>query len=543
MNILISEIRYFTPRICALTLILICGFKLHATEVLNTSKGAVVGSQIPNSKIMAFKGIPFAAPPIGDLRWQSPQPLESWQGKRDASQFADQCMQLPLFSDMKFRSSGMSEDCLYLNVWTPNTKPSKPLPVLLYFYGGGFAAGDGSEPRYDGASMAKKDIIVITANYRLGIFGLLAHPDLSAATVYKGSGNYTFMDQVAALKWTVENIAAFGGDSSRITIGGESAGSISVSALMASPLSKDLIAGAIGESGSLLGPTLRTIPLQYAEQTGEKLSAALGNETPLSIQALRDIPAQALLERSSKAGFQWFVPTIDGHVFPISPLQLFEQNMQAKVPLLAGNNSEEGSYKQIIANGDAEGKITYTHYKTAIKKLYPQKYEQILALYPAHTENEIMDAAQALASDRFISFSTWNWMDLASRKNSQAGFYYEYSRVRPAPLLQDGIANPNTVTGARGAVHSAEIEYALGNLDTHHAYHWDEDDYKVSEIMQTYFANFIKTGNPNAEGLPKWPSFLEGKQININVETKAEDIQLLRKRYEFHRTHYFLNEE
>jgi len=536
----ISAIPKFTLRFAGLFMLVLCGFNLHAAQTVITSKGTLVGAQLPDSKVVAFKGIPFATPPTGTLRWQSPQPMKAWHGKRDATNFADQCMQLPLFSDMKFRSSGVSEDCLYLNVWTPSTAPTKSLPVLLYFYGGGFAAGDGSEPRYDGASMAENDMIVITANYRLGIFGLLAHPQLSAKTTYDGSGNYTFMDQIAALKWTVKNIAAFGGDSNRITIAGESAGSLSVSALMASPLSKDLIAGAIGESGSLVGPTLRIISLNEAEQTGEKLSAALGSEQPLSIKELRKMPAKELLDRSTEAGFQWFLPTIDKHVFPASPQQLFSQNLQAQVPLLAGNNSQEGSYSQIIGKGNEDGNITKAHYIAAIKKLYPEQYKRVLALYPASTSEKIMDAAQALASDRFISFSTWNWMDLATEKSKQPGFYYEYSHIRPAPLLIDGEQNSNKETGARGAVHSAEIEYALGNLDTHNVYHWNKDDYKVSDIMQSYFVNFIKTGNPNGETLPKWPLFSEGKQININVETKAEDIKYLRKRYEFHRQYYSL---
>src|SRR5205807_1266214 len=218
---------------------------------------------------------PFAAPPVGDLRWKPPQPVTRWEGVRKADRFSPRAMQPPIFGDMVFRSNGMSEDCLYLNVWTPAKSSKERLPVLVYFYGGGFVAGDGSEARYQGDSMAHKGIVALTVNYRLGVFGLLAHPELTKESPRHASGNYSLLDQTAALRWVQQNIAAFGGDPKKVTIAGESAGSVSVSAQMASPLSKDLIAGAIGESGSIIG-TLSAVPLAEGEQNGLRFATNVG---------------------------------------------------------------------------------------------------------------------------------------------------------------------------------------------------------------------------------------------------------------------------
>ena len=244
-----------------------CALFASAQTKITTPLGALDGTE--SSGIRIFRGVPFAQPPTGNLRFAPPAPAAKWDGVRDAKQFGPRCMQLPLFGDMNFRSNGMSEDCLYLNIWTPAKRSSERLPVLVYYYGGGFQAGDGSEPRYDGESMARKGIVAITISYRLGIFGFLAHPELTAESPNHASGNYALMDQSAALHWVKANIGAFGGDPNKITIAGESAGSSSVSAQMASPLSRDLIAGAIGESGSTL--TIST-PLKDAEANGSKLA-------------------------------------------------------------------------------------------------------------------------------------------------------------------------------------------------------------------------------------------------------------------------------
>jgi para-nitrobenzyl esterase len=261
------------------------------------SNGILEGTTNPVTGIRSFKGIPFAQPPVGDLRWKEPQPVKNWTGVFKADHFGKNAMQKNVYGDMMFRSAGMSEDCLYLNVWTPAKSANEKLPVLVYFYGGGFVAGDGSESRYDGESMAQKGIVTLTVNYRLGVFGFMSHPDLTAESPHHASGNYGLLDQNAALRWVQENIAAFGGDPKRVTIAGESAGSIAVCAQMASPLSKNLIAGAIGESGAMIKPTLPAIPLAEGEKNGvafgQKVNAA-------SLSALRAIPADQLLELASK---------------------------------------------------------------------------------------------------------------------------------------------------------------------------------------------------------------------------------------------------
>jgi para-nitrobenzyl esterase len=422
----------------------------------------------------------------------------------------------------------MSEDCLYLNVWTPAKVGKGKLPVLVYFYGGGFIAGDGSEPRYEGATMASKGIVALTVNYRLTVFGFLAHPELAQESPQHASGNYGLLDQNAALRWVQQNIAAFGGDPKRVTIAGESAGSVSVSAQMASPLSKDLIAGAIGESGSVLG-TLSASPLAEAEKNGVKFAEGVGAD---SLAALRAKSAQELLDATAKQGTPRLGIAIDGYFFPKSPYEIYAAGEQAHVPLLAGSNSEENPY-QVILQREAP---TVENYRKALQRLYGDKAEQVFQLYPASTESEVMDAAQELASDRFISHSTWKWVDLSTKTGGKPTYYYLYTRPRPA--LNPAQTTTNATPAAappprpRGASHSAEIEYAMGNLDSNKVYAWTSEDHKVSEIMNEQFVSFIKTGNPNGRSLPPWPEFARGQRMIIDVNPRAEGDKV-RARYEF----------
>jgi para-nitrobenzyl esterase len=477
---------------------------------VKTTTGVVEG--LNSSGIAFFKGIPYARPPVGDLRWKAPQPVKNWEGVRKAYQFGARAMQMPVFSDMVFRSDGISEDCLYLNVWTPAKKEMEKLPVLVYFYGGGFIAGDGSEPRYDGESMARKGIVTLTVNYRLGIFGFFCHPELSKETAYHGSGNYGLMDQWAALRWVQQNIAAFGGDPKRVTIAGESAGSLSVSAQMASPLSKNLIAGAIGESGAIINPTLAPVPLAEGEQKGVKFAASIGAN---SLAELRAMPAQKLLEAASKLGVSGFPATVDGYFFPKLPVDIYLKGEQAHVPLLLGWNSEEMNYWSIMGGKE----LSAENYTKVLKDLYGEKFSEALKYYPASTPEETLKSATALAGDRFIGYSTWKWYDSHLKTGGSAVYRYYYER--PRPKMRDDKGN----TPATGAVHSAEIEYAMGNLPTNRVYDWMPEDYQVSAVLQQYFANFIKTGNPNGTGLPEWPKAVTGKPamvMHIDVNTRAE---------------------
>jgi len=501
-----------------------------AQDRVRVGSGTLAGASAKSSEVRSFKGIPFAQPPVGDLRWKPPQPVKSWEGARRADRFGPRCMQRAVFSDMVFRSDGVSEDCLYLNVWTPARLDDERLPVLVYFFGGGFVAGDGSEPRYDGESMARKGIVAVTVNYRLGVFGFFAHPELTKESARHASGNYGFLDQHAALEWVQQNIAAFGGDPKRVTIAGESAGSISVSAQMASPLSKGLIAGAIGESGSILG-SLSAVPLAEAEQRGVKFMATLAADAPATLAQLRAIPADQLLEATAKPGMPragGFPPAVDGYFFPKSPFEIFAAGEQARVPLLAGSNSEEAGSSAVLGGE----KPTVESYRKALDRLYPGKADQIFKLYPASNEAEVLDAAQDLAGDRFIGYSTWKWMDLATKTGGQPSYYYLYARVRPPLRSEPAAASGNARPQPRGASHSAEIEYALGNLDAHKVRDWTPDDYRVSKTMQEYFANFIKNGNPNGAGLPSWPKFAAGQRMIVDVTSRAERDRV-RARYEF----------
>lgn len=503
--------------------------KLPANQV-KVSNGILEGVS-GNNGIRTFKGIPFAAPPVNELRWKAPQPVKDWQNVRQAKQFGPRAMQLPVFGDMNFRSNGVSEDCLYLNVWTPAKTGQERLPVLVYFYGGGFIAGDGSEPRYDGESMATKGIVAVTVNYRLGIFGFLAHPELTKESPHNASGNYALLDQSAALQWVKQNIAAFGGDPTKVTIAGESAGSYSVSAQMASPLSKNLIAGAIGESGSLLSQQ-PTTPLAEAEKQGVQIASSLGAN---SLAELRALPAQQLLEVSSKEGMPRFRPVVDGYFFPKSPMAIFEAGEQAHVPLLAGWNSEESGYKAILGQEEP----TPENYAKAVQRQFGERAPEVLKLYPATTQEEVIKAGTALASDMFIGYSTWKWTDMHSKTGGKPVYRYMYSRPRPEMTPEMGNATPGLAGGvikntdasakkmppAQGAVHSAEIEYAMGNLPGNKVYAWTPEDFKVSEIMQGYFVNFIKTGNPNGPNLPKWPAVQKGdpaQVMHIDVDTRVE---------------------
>jgi para-nitrobenzyl esterase len=512
-----------------------------AQDRVKTANGVIEAPAPSSAGVRAFKGIPFAQPPVGNLRWQPPQPVKNWSGNHKADKFGPRCMQRPIFGDMNFRSNGMSEDCLYLNVWTPAKSDRERLPVLVYFYGGGLRAGDGSEPRYDGESMARKGIVALTVNYRLDVFGFFAHPELTKESPHRASGNYGFLDQYAALLWVQRNIAAFGGDPKRVTIAGESAGSFSVSAQMASPLAKNLIAGAIGESGATI-TAQSVLPLAEIEQNGVKFAAIVGDGKELSLAALRAMPAEQLLEATAKPGLPRFAPTIDGYFFPKAPAEIYAAGEQARVPLLVGSNSEESGYAGILGRETP----TVENYRKALERLYGEKANEVFKLYPATNETEVMDAAQDLASDRFIGYSTWKWLDLATKTGGKPTYYYLYARPRPAMRPEMGNAVPGLAGGVmtgpqaaanqrpkpRGAAHSAEIEYAMGNLDSNKVYAWTPDDYKVSKVMQEYFVNFIQTGNPNGAGLPNWPKFDTGQRLIIDINTRAEP-EKVRARYQF----------
>jgi len=472
-----------------------------------TQNGIIEGNYDTKTGIQTYFGIPFAKPPVGDLRWKDPQPVVSWKGVKETKHFGPRPMQVLIWGDMNSRSNGVSEDCLYLNVWTPATRNTKNLPVLVYFYGGGNVAGDASEPRYDGETMAKKGIVVITCNYRLNVFGNFAHPELSAESTHKSSGNYGYYDQLAALQWVKNNIASFGGDPNHVTIAGESAGSIAVSYQMASPLAKGLVHAAIGESGAGIEPTMAPVTLQEAEKTGKDFADKAGVH---SLKALRALSARDLYEMYVESKTFGFPVVLDGYFLPKYLNQIFNAKEQAQIPLLVGWNSAETPGSAFMQGQP----YTVENYINKVKAAFPNNASEILNLYPAHSEKEVELSATALSSDGFIAYSTWKWFDLHRKNSSQPVYRYLYSKLRPALVdanLVSGLAGGTiskteaaAAPPAVGAPHACEIEYCMGNLHLIKEYAWTPDDYQVSETMNNYFANFIKAYNPNSSNLPEW---------------------------------------
>jgi para-nitrobenzyl esterase len=520
---------------CSLPIGIIAGLLYTATAQsappatnVSTANGTLQGST--TSGIRIFRGIPFAAPPVGALRWKAPQPVKNWQGVRPATEFSPSCMQRPIYGDMEFRGKGTSEDCLYLNVWTPAQSAADKLPVLVYFFGGGLMAGDGSEYRYDGASMAAKGVVSVTVNYRLTVFGFLAHPELTAEAPYHASGNYGFFDQNAALKWVEANIAAFGGDPKRVTIAGQSAGSRSVTVQMISPISKGLFAGAIMESGSMVGAA-KPLSLADAEKHGLAFTKAAGAS---SLQDLRAMPAAKVLEMTAKPEWTRFEAIADGYQVPATDLiQYVDAGKEAHVPLLQGWVSEDRPAKTLLGVSPP----TPEGYAAAVRKRFGGDADRVLALYPpGKTKDEVLDAAQSLATDEGMGYNMWRLGEGHRQSSGKPVYRFFYAQPRPKFL---GAANqtPGTAGGiittkpgseappkCRGAVHSAEIEYALGNLATNKHYAWRPADYKLSELMENYFANFIKAGDPNGAGLPKWPAYARDsgfKIMKLNTESQA----------------------
>lgn len=495
---------------------------------VKTGNGFIEGNYDTHTGIQTFFGVPFAKPPVGELRWKAPQPMDDWEGIKETKSFGPRPMQTMVFGDMKSRSNGVSEDCLYLNIWTPAKRNTNDLPVLVYYYGGGNVAGDASEYRYDGESMAKKGIVVVTTNYRLNVFGNLAHQELSAESPYKASGNYGQLDQNMALQWVHKNIAAFGGDPKKVTIAGESAGSIGTSVQMASPLSRELIAGAIGESGAAIYPTMAPVTLAEAEKIGKEFLDGAGIKSIAVLRAMTTREIYEIYNESQRFGFPM---VLDGYFLPKSLPEIFEAQEQANVPLLLGWNSAEVPHQFLMQAQP----LTEDNYVGVVNTLYPEDAKKVLELYPHNSDKELLYSATQLASDRFIAYSTWKWADLHKKNSDQAVYRYLYAKHRP-PLrdanLRSGFAggtaertDSDTPSAPEpvGAPHACEIEYALGNLHLVQDYAWTDEDFQVSKTMQEYFANFIKTGNPNGDALPNWPDMGKAESPEIMVlDVKSE---------------------
>ncbi|MBQ9884833.1 MAG: carboxylesterase family protein [Bacteroidaceae bacterium] len=481
------------------------------TLQVKTQAGVVEG--IAEDGIKKFLGVQFAAAPVGDLRWKAPQPVPAWEGVREAKAFGNDPMQPNIFGDMSFRGASRSEDCLYLNIWTPANYVDEGLPVLIYFNGGGLMAGSGSEPRYDGTAIAQLGVIGVTANYREGVFGFFAHPELTAEASYKGSGNYGFLDQVAAIQWVKDNITAFGGDPNRINIVGESAGSFSTSLLMCSPLSKGNLAGVMGSSGAEVLP-YGAVTQADADASGKQLLESKGVMSVAEARALSADSLQALFPPSGMANV-----VLDGYFMKESVDDVFKKGEQAQVPLLVGWNSQEGTPMSVLRNQAP----TLENYKKAMSATFGDMTDEIFKAYGLETDADVLSQKSLnLASDLFTGFPTWKWADYHAKTSKQPVYRYKYMHPRPQVSAKMGNMVGALAGGVRemteeekkaeaerpklpaGAVHSADIEYAMGNLATNEYYDWQEEDYAISKLFLSYYANFCKFGNPNGEDLPTW---------------------------------------
>jgi len=468
--------------------------------------GTVEG--VDSSGVKIFRGIPFAQPPVGNLRWKAPQPVKAWTGVRPAKAFGPDPEQNNVFGDMVFEGKGKSEDCLYLNVWTPAKKMNEKLPVLIYFNGGGLVAGSGSEPRYQGLRLARRgNIIVVTANYREGIFGFFSLPELTKEGCH---GNQGWLDQAAAIKWVKDNIAAFGGDPDRVTINGESAGAQSVCALTTSPLTRNLINQYMCSSGAVVS-NAKPISLADAERKG----TAWAKKNHLKkLSDMRKLSAEEL-RKLDDGTFGEGTKCIDGIFLDEDPDKVISEGRQSQVPCLLGNNN--GEFPVVAYAG---GKTpTMENLSPAIANYFGTDASTIFNLYDIHADADLLgDKGKALGGDMFIAYATWKWADMVRQSSKAPVFRYVYCHPRPdmqlkgkAPGLAGGTVDAKDDApkqpAATSAVHSADIEYAMGNLSTNKAFPWAADDYATSEIFQQIYVNFVNNGNPNGPGLPQWDSY------------------------------------
>ena len=481
---------------------------------IKTEQGKIHGKLINDGKVRAFLGISYAAPPVGDLRWKAPQPPARWKSVREATRFGAHCAQNHLFDDIAFQDAGPSENCLFLNIYTPaNAQSGSGLPVMFWIHGGGYGAGSGDEPRHNGDFLPLKGVVLVTINYRLGVFGFLATTDL-AKEAGGTAGNYGLMDMIAALNWVKGNIAQFGGDPGNVTIFGESAGSNAVSTLMASPIAQGLFEKAIGESGAAFGDGLGGATLAKNAPVDDAWVASLGVR---SLKELRDLSTDRILAAAGKLGAPKFSVVIDGHVLTEPVVNTYASGKQAHVPLLAGWNRDD--YPMVAT---AAG-MTAARWKALAARRFGDRADAFLALYPGADNEQATRSAIDYGSDTFIAFSTWKWVEAQVKTGDAPVFRYHFELAPPPSKFHPGSY----------AFHSDEIEYVFGTLDTRPGAVWRPEDRKLSEAMMDYWTNFARTGDPNGAGLPEWPRFDKtGKLIHLGAAiTNGPDT--VRPRYEF----------
>jgi len=460
------------------------------STLVEVTGGTIEG--VEQDGIFSFKGIPFAAPPVGDLRWKSPQPVVPWENVKMTDKFAPGPMQDTAFGAMLGGPQEISEDCLYLNLWTGAKRTDEKRPVMVWIYGGGFGIGMTSTPTYDGANLAKKGVVLVSVAYRVGPMGFLAHPELSAESG-QGSGCYGIQDQIAGLRWVKDNIASFGGDPSNVTIFGESAGGISVSMLTASPMAKGLFQRAISESGGSMTPPRAT--LKQAEEQGKAYLSKLGADT---IQTARALSAEEIQKNTQGMGNFWPVP--DGATIATNQYEQFENGEFNDTPILAGTNSNEGG---LFVNQP----ITSEGFEKMVRSQYAAGADAILAAYPHATDAEALQSNRDIMRDTVFAWPTWAWATLQSRNGRNKAFVYYFDHRTP--------------NSPEGANHGSEIAYVFGNLTSMGPLGAGSDtpeDKALSELIQSYWINFATNGDPNGEELPEWPAFEEKDQLVLYID-------------------------
>ena len=467
------------------------------SDPVRVEQGLLAGAAGNSPEVRVYLGIPYAAPPIGDLRWKPPQLPVGWQGVRQTTQLPNACWQTPYppaAAIYQSRFPGVSEDCLYLNIWTPAKSPKDKLPVMVWIHGGGFTRGYGASEAYNGEKLARKGAVIVTINYRLGIFGFFAHPALTADSPHHASGNYALLDQIAALQWVKKNIAVFGGDPGTVTIFGESAGSWSVNALMASPLAKGLFHRAIGESGASFSPMK---PLAEAEKEGEKLGKSLipdlspqkpeGAPGPADvIKALRAMSPEKLM---TAYGADVVRPIVDGYVLPQEVATTFAEGKQNDVPLIAGYNADEGT--TLAPQG---AKLNAMMFTMGVRQRYGASADQMLKIYPAASDEQAVNSFYSAYRDQAFGWEMRTWARMATKTGHQPAYLYYFNRRPPGPQSE-----------RLRAFHASEIAYVFGNFPW--PFPWEDADHKLSDAITSYWVNFAATGNPNGNGLPKWPTY------------------------------------
>jgi para-nitrobenzyl esterase len=458
-------------------------------DPIRVEQGLLSGVAGKSPDVRVYRGIPYAAPPVGDLRWKPPQPPASWQGVREAKEFGNACLQTPYppaFAIYQAPLPTLSEDCLNLNIWTPAKAPKDKLPVMVWIHGGGFTRGAGSLASYDGENLARKGAVIVTINYRLGAFGFFAHPALTAESAHHASGNYGIMDEIAALEWVKRNIAVFGGDPGRVTIFGESAGSWAVNALMASPLAKGLFHRGIGESGGQFSP-MKT--LADAEKAGVNAATTMGinaTDPKEALQALRAKSAEDLLKATDAPTAS---PIVDGWSLPQDIATIFAQGKQNDVPVIVGFNADEGT---TLAPQAAA--ITAPAYIAGVNQRYQKQSDEFLKVYPASSDADAVSSFYSAYRDQTFGWEMRTWARVASKTGHHPVYLYYFSHRPPGPQ-----------SSKLRAFHACEIAYVFSNFTL--PFPWDDVDRKLGDAVSSYWVNFAKTGDPNGSGLAKWPAY------------------------------------